>query len=198
MMEVKPVSTPLVVSSALALHDESLPCDYTQYSQLIGSLQYLQLTRPTLPLQSTNCRNSCTFPRPLIRVLPKDFCGILLGHFLLASLFDFIVCCLFMLALIGLLANTDAPTSISAYIVFLGPNLVSWSSKKQHIIAHSSIEVEYRLVVATASELQWVNPLQYELVVQSSSTPIIYFDNIGATYLCVNLVFHFHMKHLAN
>ena len=27
--------------------------------------------------------------------------------------------------------------------------------------------------------------------------PVIYCDNIGATHLCWNLVFHFHMKHVA-
>ena len=56
--------------------------------------------------------------------------------------------------------------------------------------------MEYHSIVVIASKLQWVNHLLHELGVQFSSTPIIYCDNIGATYLCVNPVFHSWMKHL--
>ena len=42
-----------------------------------------------------------------------------------------------------------------------------------------------------------VNHLLYELGVQSLSTPVIYFDNISAIYLCANPIFHSLMKHLA-
>ena len=82
-------------------------------------------------------------------------------------------------------------------VVFFGPNPVSWSSRKQRTVARSSIETEYRSVAAIASELQWINHLLYELGVQSSSTLVIYYNNISATYLCANLVFHSRMKHLA-
>ena len=57
--------------------------------------------------------------------------------------------------------------------------------------------MEYHSITTTASELQWVNHLLYELFVQSSSTLVIYSDNIGATYLFSNPVFHSRMKHLA-
>jgi hypothetical protein len=36
--------------------------------------------------------------------------------------------------------------STSGYTVFLGANLVSWSSKRQNIISHSSAEAEYWVV----------------------------------------------------
>ena len=94
-------------------------------------------------------------------------------------------------------ANIDDRTSIDAYVVFLGPNSVSWSSKKQRTVARSSTEEDYHSIVAIASKLKSVNHLLYELDVQSSSTPAIYCNNIGATYLCINLVFHSRIKDLA-
>lgn len=46
--------------------------------------------------------------------------------------------------------------STSAYIVYLGWNAISWSSKKQQAVARSSIEADYRSVAATTTELNWI------------------------------------------
>ena len=49
--------------------------------------------------------------------------------------------------------NKDDYSSTSAYLVYLGSNLISWSSKKQKTVAHSSTEAEYLSLAATAVEL---------------------------------------------
>lgn len=95
------------------------------------------------------------------------------------------------------LGNLDDRTSPSAYLVFLGHNLISWSSKKQHTVARSSTEVEYRDVATTAAEILWLRSLLFELGISVVSSPPIYCDNVGATYLCDNPIFHSHMKHIA-
>ena len=93
--------------------------------------------------------------------------------------------------------NKDDFSSTSAYIVYLGRNPISWSSKKQNTIARSSTEAEYRSVASTATELNWVCFLLTDLGLTLPTAPVIYCDNVGATQLCSNPIFHSRMKHVA-
>lgn len=70
-------------------------------------------------------------------------------------------------------------------------------SKKQKSIARSSTEAEYHVVASAAAEILWIKFLILELGIKIPSIPLIYCDNVGATYLCANLVFHSRMKYIA-
>ncbi|KAI6695357.1 hypothetical protein NL676_023067 [Syzygium grande] len=61
----------------------------------------------------------------------------------------------------------------------------------------SLIEVEYRAVAIATAELQWVRNLMSKFGIQPITTPTLYYDNIDATYVYVNPVFHFRIKHIA-
>lgn len=47
----------------------------------------------------------------------------------------------------------DDRMPIVGYCVYFNDSLVSWSSKKQHVVARSSIELEYRALVQVPIEL---------------------------------------------
>ncbi|RVX16292.1 Retrovirus-related Pol polyprotein from transposon RE2 [Vitis vinifera] len=93
--------------------------------------------------------------------------------------------------------DKDIFCSTSAYVVYLGKNPISWSSKNQQTITRSSIEAEYRLVANTTFELNFICYLLNDLGISLPYCPVIYYDNIGATQLCSNPIFHSRIKHVA-
>ena len=72
-----------------------------------------------------------------------------------------------------------------------------WISIKQCTVARSSTEAEYHAIAAAATELDWVKSLFLKLIVPKRSPPTLFSNNLDATYLSVNPVFHSCMKHLA-
>ena len=86
--------------------------------------------------------------------------------------------------------------STSGYYLFLGRNLVSWSSWKQRIVSRSRIESEYRAIAHVAVEVIWLQSLLRELGVSPPNPLVLWCDNIGATYLTSNPLFHARTKHI--
>jgi len=72
----------------------------------------------------------------------------------------------------------DDRTSTSAYHIFLGGNPISWLSRKQHTVARSSTEAEYRAVATATAELVWLTNLLYELRLPVSKPPSLLCDNV--------------------
>ncbi|CAL9015903.1 unnamed protein product [Prunus brigantina] len=44
--------------------------------------------------------------------------------------------------------------STSGACIFLGPNIPTWTAKKQSIVSRSSLEAEYRALATTVAKLQ--------------------------------------------
>lgn len=73
---------------------------------------------------------------------------------------------------------------------------MSWVCRKQLIVARSSIEAEYKALVDISAEVTWIVSLLGELGFPLATPPRLWCDNLGATYLCANLVFYARTKHV--
>ncbi|XP_019189876.1 PREDICTED: uncharacterized protein LOC109184336 [Ipomoea nil] len=86
--------------------------------------------------------------------------------------------------------------STSGYAVFLGSNLISCLSRKQRTVARSFTEAGYKALADVSAEVTWVVSLLQELGLQSGQSSTLWCDNLEATYLCANPVFHVRTKHV--
>jgi hypothetical protein len=171
--------------------------DPTAYHSLTGTLQYLTFTRLdiTYAVQQV-CLHMHDPHEPHLTVVKRilRYLQGTLDHDLLlhrASTSDLIVytdadwaSCL------------DTRRSTSGYVVFLGDNLVSWSSKRQNVVSRSSTEAVYRAVANGVAKTCWLRQLLVELYNPLSRATLIYCNNISAIYLSTNLVQHQRTKHV--
>ncbi|GKB00556.1 ribonuclease H-like domain-containing protein [Tanacetum coccineum] len=171
--------------------------DSTLYRSLAGALQYLTFTRPDI---SYAVQQVCLFmhdPREphlsaLKRILRYVRGTLSYGLQLYSSTTS------------SLVAYSDAdwagcPTtrrSTSGYCVFLGNNLLSWSSKRQFTLSRSSAEAEYRGVANAVAETCWLRNLLRELHTPLATATLVYCDNVSAVYLSSNPVQHQRTKHI--
>ena len=82
------------------------------------------------------------------------------------------------------------PASPHLVIVFLGDNLVSWSSKRQNTVSCSGVEAEYPAMANAVSEITWLCQLLLELHTPPCHAVLVYCDNINAVYVSTDPVQH--------
>ncbi|KAK2411429.1 hypothetical protein QL285_046706 [Trifolium repens] len=199
MEDSTPIGSPMAANCRLSKDGTDVLSDPTLYRSIVGALQYVTLTRPDIAF---SVNKACQFMSKPLDTHWKAVKKIL--RYLNGTI-SFGLC--IQPALQGppfsLRAYSDADwatdqddrRSISGSCIYFGPNLVSWSSKKQPLVARSSTEAEYRSMANTTAELMWIESLLQELHVEFQP-PTLLCDNISAVALAHNPVLHARTKHM--
>ncbi|MCF8701912.1 hypothetical protein L3054_11040 [Corynebacterium sp. MC-10] len=197
MSQCKPCPTPVDSKGKLSASSGTPYEDPTKYRRLAGALQYLTFTRPDI---SYAVQQVCLFMHdPKVQHMEALKCIL---HYI-RGMIDFGTH-VYKSPLQSLLSYTDADwggcpdtrRSTSGYCVYLGDNLISWSSKRQPTLSKSSAEAEYRGVANVVSESCWIRNLLLELHCPIRQATLVYCDNVSAIYLSGNPVQHQRTKHI--
>nr|GEX38306.1 ribonuclease H-like domain-containing protein [Tanacetum cinerariifolium] len=163
MVNCNPSQTPVNTESKLGDDGDSV-FDVTLYPSLAGSLQYLAFTCLDI---SYAVQHVCLYMHDLRE---PHFTALKRILRYVRGTLDYGLQ-LFSSSTTDLVAYSDAnwagcPTthrSTSGYCVFLGNNLLSWSSKRQLTLSRSNAEAEYHGVAIGVVETCWLKNLLREL-----------------------------------
>lgn len=73
---------------------------------------------------------------------------------------------------------------------------MSWKTKKQPTMSHSSAEVVYRSMVVASCELKWLKSSLSSLGVMHFKLMSLFYDSQFAMHIAENQVFHDRTKHI--
>ncbi|KAM1777797.1 hypothetical protein ACFX11_044412 [Malus domestica] len=196
MLDSKPCTTPCHPNQKLLNHGSPPFPDPGLYRSIVGALQYLTFTRPDVAYSVNQVCQFMHSPLQSHFVAVKRILRYLRGSMSLGLCFK--------PGMLDIKAYTDVDwagdpndrRSTTGFVVFLGCNLISWSSKKQHTVSRSSTEAEYRAMATTTAEVVWLQQLLKDLHIPCHDIPFLHCDNISAMALATNPVLHSKAKHI--
>ncbi|XP_026451421.1 uncharacterized protein LOC113351696 [Papaver somniferum] len=193
----KTAATPLELNSKLSPFDGKLLPNPTLYRKLVGSLNYLTITRPDISHAVHIVSQFMAAPRTthyaaVLRIL-RYIKGTLYQGVKFSSTSDL---CLRAYSDSDWAGDITDRRSTTGYCLFLGNSLISWRSKKQNVVSRSSAEAEYRALAHSTSEIVWLRWLLGDMGVHLTAPTLLYCDNKAAIHIAHNDVFHERTKHI--
>jgi hypothetical protein len=168
----------------------------TEYRHIVGALQYVTLTRPDIAYSVNQLCQHMHVPTSVHLTVAKRVLRYLKGSINLGLQYGKGSLTITSYCDSDWAGNPDDRRSTTGFGIFFGPNLISWSAKKQHVVSRSSTEAEYRSLSLITAEMFWIQMLLKELHISLSSPLTIWCDNSGGIALASNPIFHARTKHI--
>jgi histone deacetylase 1/2 len=197
MTACKSAMTPVDTSPNLSASAGPPVADPTEYRSLAVALQYLTFTRPDIAYAVQQVCFHMHDPREQHLVAIKHILRYVKGtlshglHLHSSSPASMVT---YMDA--NWAGCPDTRRFTSGFCIYLGDNLISWSSKRQHTVSRSSAEAEYRVVANAVAEASWIRQLLHELHRPSPSATVVFCNNVSAIYMSTDPVQHQRTKHI--
>ncbi|GJU64618.1 ribonuclease H-like domain-containing protein [Tanacetum coccineum] len=188
MVNCNPSWTPVDTKAKLGLNGVPIQ-DLTLYRSLAGGSSILPLLAQICLMQFNRFVSICMIRGSHILLLSNVSCAqgtLEFGLHLYASDTTSLVC----YNDVDWVGCPSTRRYTSGYCVFMGDNLLSWSSKRQHTISRSSAEAEYRGVANVVAETAWVHNLLCELHSPILTATLVYCDNVSDVYMFANPIQH--------
>lgn len=197
MSGCKPVDTPIDPNKKLGDGEQGESVDIGQYQRLVGKLIFLSHTRPDIAFAVSLVSQFMHAPHKehleaayqILRYLKNSPGKGLLFKRSRQRIVE---------------AYTDADwagsvtdrKSTTGYCTYVWGNLVTWRSKKQNVVARSSVEAEYRAMANGVCEILGIQRILEELKQPVESPMKLYCDNKAAISIAHNPVQHDRTKHV--
>lgn len=181
LLGAKPATTSMEQNHQMARCEGELFSEPEKYRRLIGHLIYLTITRPEL------CYS--------VHILAQFMSSPLVSHWDAAlRVVRYLKGCPgqgillrknYNLRIYGFCDSDWASCpktrrSLTGYFVLLGSSPISWKTKKQPTVSHSSAEAEYRSMAAATCELKWLKSILFCLGINHDLPMRLYCDSQAA------------------
>ncbi|VVA37991.1 PREDICTED: poly [Prunus dulcis] len=131
MQDAKHISSPVASGRRLSLHDGAPLDDPSEYRSVVGALQYLTLTRPDIAFAVNHVCQFMHQPTSAHWVAVKRILRYLNGTSTHGLFYKPGSLSLMAYSDADYAGDPDDRRSTGGYCLYLGSNLISWSSKKQ-------------------------------------------------------------------
>ena len=202
MQDCKSISTPLDTNVSLAPSTEDGPngsevLSKVPYQSVVGSLMYAMVaTRPDIAfavgslsryLQSPKWKHWVGAKRVLRYLQGSKGMGLKFGKGdeIVKGYCD-----------ADYATDTAERKSTTGYVYLLNGAAVSWSSKRQGVVAMSTTEAEYMAAAHAAKEAIWLRQLMKDFNLEATEATVLYEDNQGCIGLAKNPISHGRTKHI--